>query len=235
MTEVSFSELFARALHGVPCEVVPLSDADERGGLLDLDVDLDPGAAEQLPLEDWRRRAVESDLDVLDLCRGATIDVGCGPGRMAEALAERGHDVLGIDVVDEAARLTRQRGVAATRHDVFDALPHDGCWTTVLLADGNVGIGGDPVRLLRRVGMLLEPGGRVVVDLAAPGTDTVSVWALLRCGDDVSRPFRWSTVGVEAIEQLALDAGLRLRTLQVSVDDRWTAVLDGPLDRPPGS
>lgn len=60
MTEVSFSELFARALHGVPCEVVPLPDAHERGVL----VDLDPGLAEQLPLDDWRHRAVESDLDV---------------------------------------------------------------------------------------------------------------------------------------------------------------------------
>lgn len=42
MTEVSFAELFARALHGVPCEVVPLPDAHGRGLL----VDLDPGLAE---------------------------------------------------------------------------------------------------------------------------------------------------------------------------------------------
>lgn len=230
MTEVSFSELFTRALNGTPCQVVPLHGREVAGPYAAEPTPALPRPATDLPLEDWRRRAADSDHDVLDLCRGTTIDVGCGPGRMAEALAERGHDVLGIDVVDEAARLTRDRGVAALRHDVFAALPHDGRWTTALLADGNIGIGGDPVRLLRRVARLLEPGGRVVVDLAAPGTETVSAWALLRCGDDTSRPFRWSTVGVEAIEELALDAGLRLRTLQVSVDDRWTAVLDLPAE-----
>lgn len=69
MTEVSFSELFARALHGVPCEVVPLPDAHERGVL----VDLDPGLAEQLPLDDWRHRAVESDLDVVPELAGVEL------------------------------------------------------------------------------------------------------------------------------------------------------------------
>lgn len=211
MKEVSFSELFARALNGVPCTVVGLVE--------------DPDAVpEDLPVGDWRRPAQKSDLAVLDLCEGVTMDVGCGPGRMAAALVERGHDVLAIDVVAESVRLARERGVVAMQHDVFEALPHEGRWTTVLLADGNVGIGGDPEALLRRVRELVEPRGRVVVDLAGPGVGIASRWARLQCGDTVSRPFRWSVVGVDAIDELARSAGLEVLTLHV-VDDRWTAVL----------
>ena len=34
------------------------------------------------------------------------------------------------------------------RRDLFGALPGEGTWSHVLLADGNIGIGGDPVTLL---------------------------------------------------------------------------------------
>lgn len=223
MTDVSFSELFTRALQGAPCTVVGVGDGP----------DVVP---EPLPVGEWRRPADKTDLAVLDLCVGVTIDVGCGPGRMAAALAERGHDVLAIDVVAEAVASAQDRGVAAARHDVFEALPHEGRWTTALLADGNVGIGGDPAALLRRIRELLEPSGRVVVDLAPPGVAVDSRWAQLRCGDDTSRPFRWSVVGVDAIEELAASASLRLRDLR-SIKERWIAVLEpvhGPGRELPG-
>ena len=71
--------------------------------------------------------------------------------------------------------MTRERGVPALRRDVFDRVPGEGRWHTVLLADGNIGIGGDPVRLLQRVRTLLATGGRVVVELGAPGTAVVEL------------------------------------------------------------
>ena len=37
--------------------------------------------------------------------------------------------------------------------------PGEGRWDTVLFIDGNVGIGGDPIALLRRVRQLLAPAG----------------------------------------------------------------------------
>ena len=79
---------------------------------------------------------------LLGHCRGATLDVGCGPGRMSAQLAELGHSVLAVDVVPEAVDLARARGVAALQRNVFDPMPGEGCWDTVLLADGNIGIGG---------------------------------------------------------------------------------------------
>ena len=91
-------------------------------------------------------------------CVGPTLDVGCGPGRMSAHLAGRGRCVLGIDVVREAVDQTRARGVSALLRDVFAPLPGEGRWDTALLADGNIGIGGDPVALLRRVAHAARAG-----------------------------------------------------------------------------
>ncbi|MGA8848028.1 MAG: SAM-dependent methyltransferase, partial [Nocardioides sp.] len=98
---------------------------------------------------------------------------------------------------------------------------------TALLADGNVGIGGDPVTLLRRVRELLDPRGRIVVELAAPGAGLHSTWAELHCGEIRSRPFRWSVVGTDAIEGVAAEAGLAL-TESHTDGRRWCAVLEEP-------
>ena len=45
-------------------------------------------------------------------------------------------------------------------------------WRTTLLLDGNIGIGGAPVALLRRAGELLAPGGATLVELDPPGAPT---------------------------------------------------------------
>jgi SAM-dependent methyltransferase len=113
----------------------------------------------------WKAAADVGDLALLGHCVGATLHVGCGPGRMSQTLAAQGAGVMGIDVVPEAVRQTRAGGACALVRDVFGPLPGEGRWDTALLADGNVGIGGDPVMLMRRVRDLLAPGGRAVVEV----------------------------------------------------------------------
>ena len=110
-----------------------------------------------LPVHDWLRPVNHADRALLEHCRGATLDVGCGPGRMSAHLAERGHVVMGVDIVREAVDQATSRGVHALRRDVFDPLPGEGRWNTVLLADGNIGIGGAPVRLLEACGGPARP------------------------------------------------------------------------------
>ncbi|WP_395691406.1 class I SAM-dependent methyltransferase [Nocardioides sp.] len=178
-----------------------------------------------LDLDHWDRPEDEHDLALLDLCLGPTLDVGCGPGRLAAALARRGQVVLGIDVLAHAVGTAVRRGASALCRDVFDTLPAEGRWGTALLADGNVGIGGDPVALLRRLAEVLAPDGRVVAEVAPPGTPLDCGWATVRTEVETSAPFRWSVVGVDDIDRLASDAGFRVDDVR-RLGSRWGAVLE---------
>jgi SAM-dependent methyltransferase len=175
-----------------------------------------------LPLASVYTHALQA---VLAHCQGPTIDIGCGPGRMTEALALTGHPVLGIDVVPEAVRQTRSRGVPALRRSVFDRLPGEGRWDTALLADGNIGIGGDPVALLERAGELVAPDGRVVADLARWGTGVVTRHVRLETSHGLSGTFPWTYVGADAIQAVASAAGLGRATTHRNAD-RWWAVVE---------
>ena len=212
MIDQSFSEVFASALRGEPTVVV--RDGEQ---------------PTVLPVEAWHRPADHHDLSLVGLCVGPTIDVGCGPGRLTEALAAAGHVALGIDVVDAAVALTRARGAAAVRRDVFDRVPGEGRWSTALLADGNIGIGGDPAALLRRVRHLLAPAGRVVVEVAGPGVRTVRGWASLEAPGRRSRPFRWATLGLDDVVVTAAAAGLGVLAVH-HLGERHAAVLSESAD-----
>lgn len=178
-----------------------------------------------LDLAEWDRPDDEHDRALLDLCVGPTIDVGCGPGRLAAALARRGHVVLGIDVLGHAVGAAVRRGASALCRDVFDALPGEGRWGTVLLADGNLGIGGDPVALLRRLREVIASTGRVVAEVAPPGTPLESGWATVRAEAETSDPIRWSVVGVDDIDGLAATAGFLVSDV-CRLGTRWGAVLE---------
>ena len=177
-----------------------------------------------LPVSRWAGPASRSDRFLLERCRGGTVDLGCGPGRLTAELEARGHAVLGVDLSDDAVALTRARGVPAVQRDVFQTLPREGRWDTALLADGNIGIGGDPVALLRRVRRLVRDGGRVVIDLAAPGTGLRVQQLHLRAGGIRSVPFAWAQLGPEAVEHVGAHAGLAV-TEVAQRGIRWVAVL----------
>ena len=159
----------------------------------------------------------EGDEAILELCEAPTIDVGCGPGRFTAALAARGVPVLGVDVSATAVEMTEQRGAPALRGDVFDAMPGCGTWKRVLLADGNIGIGGDPVRMLRRARQLLHPAGLVVAEIDSRHTGISTRFQRWETHHHVGRWFPWAHVGSDAAEALATSSGLVLhRTVE-----RW--------------
>ena len=167
-------------------------------------------------LERWCGRVDAVDLALLARAEGPVLAVGCGPGRLVAELARQGQSALGVDVAAAAVRLTTSAGGAALRRSVFDPLPGEGRWGSVLLIDGNVGIGGDPVVLLRRCRALAHPGGRVLVELEAPGTGCTTVRTRLERGGEVTPWFDWAHVGVDAVDGPAAAAGLR-------VQDTWCA------------
>ncbi|GAA3445511.1 class I SAM-dependent methyltransferase [Planomonospora venezuelensis] len=174
------------------------------------------GAATEIEYVDGTRRPLEAarwmepidgDESILSRCSGPTLDVGSGPGRLTVALARRGVPALGIDVTPHAVHLTRRAGGFALLRDVFGDVPGGGAWATALLADGNIGIGGDPAALLRRIRELVRPGGRVVVEAEAPGTRSRVERLRLRRDGAVGGWFGWATVSVTDLVRLALAGG----------------------------
>jgi SAM-dependent methyltransferase len=183
------------------------------------------GTPRPMALRRWTGTVDATDRALLlERCRGRTLDIGCGPGRLVEGLAMLEVPALGIDVSQEAVRQARQRGALAIWRDVFVHVPGEGRWDCALLADGNIGIGGRPGRLLGRVRRIVRPGGRVVVELEAAGTDVVHHRWRLRVAGGVTPLFDWAVVGLDAIERLAAMTGFLVEDV-AAVGDRHAAVL----------
>jgi SAM-dependent methyltransferase len=174
------------------------------------------GASLPVDLARWLGAVDAADETVLARVTGPALDVGCGPGRHVRELARRGVLALGVDVSPDAARLALARGAPVLCASVFGPVPGAGTWRTALLLDDNLGIGGEPVRLLRCVRELLAPDGRVLVEAMAPGTPTRVERVRLEADGVVSPAFRWATVGTDALPALAREAGL-------TVVERWSA------------
>ncbi|GFG63735.1 methyltransferase type 12 [Mycobacterium kubicae] len=185
----------------------------------------DDGEVHPLPVHRWLGDAdIPDERDVSDeafdeavaqLCAGPTIELGCGPGRLVARLVQRGIPALGIDRSATAIRLAGRGGAPALLGDVFDPLPGMGRWQTVLLVDGNVGLGGDPQRILSRAAELLARGGRCIAEFDAPTLGIRTRWVRLESGTDIGPWFRWATVGIDSAATLAAQVGLSLTNVRL--------------------
>ncbi|HTQ21637.1 SAM-dependent methyltransferase [Mycobacterium sp.] len=190
-----FGQLYDRALDGERCWIRH-----------------EDGAVRPLPAHRWLGQRDDEAFDdaVTKLCAGPTIELGCGPGRLVARLIRRGVPALGIDRSATAIRLAGRGGAPALLGDVFDALPGIGRWQTVLLVDGNVGLGGDPQRILCRAAELLAAGGRCVAEFDVEAVGICTRWVRLESGTDVGPWFRWASVGIDSAATLAAQVGLTL-------------------------
>ncbi|MEU7614446.1 class I SAM-dependent methyltransferase [Micromonospora sp. NPDC049204] len=188
------------------------------------------GQRSRLPVRRWHGPAEPAVAALVARCTGPTLDLGCGPGRLTLALTRAGLTSVGVDISAHAVHLTRARGAIALQRDIFAPLPAEGRWAHVLLIDGNIGIGGDPVTLLGRCHDLLRPGGTVLVELEPPGPGLWRGQAQLAiqaaCGSSrLGPPFRWARLDTMAVTGVAAAAGLTVREV-FRRDRRWFGELD---------
>lgn len=144
---------------------------DGRGGavLIERDdgyIDVSAGAAVYFgELPPAQRRVAER-------ARGRVLDVGCGAGRYALYLQERGCEVVGIDVSPLAVEVCRRRGVRDVRLLALEQVDGSlGVFDSILMLGNNFGLLGSfrgAKRILRRLGRTAPPAGRLIAETLDP-------------------------------------------------------------------
>jgi SAM-dependent methyltransferase len=113
-------------------------------------------------------------VEALDLAPGQRLlDVGCGPGRHAHALAAHGLEVLGVDISRRFVELAEAAAPPGARFERADArsLTYDGEFDAAIsLCQGAFGLTGGPGapldadgEVLAGMARALRPGGRLAV------------------------------------------------------------------------
>lgn len=160
----------------------------------------------------WSSDADAVDLTLLGAVTGPVLDVGCGPGRMVRAALGLGLVALGVDISPAAIEVARADGLPVVQRSVFGRVPRVGRWQTVLLVDGNIGIGGDVPALLARCAELTTPDGEIVVEThAEPWRDEQFTGRLSDADGHSSEEFPWAEIGARALAETAAGLGLTTR------------------------
>jgi SAM-dependent methyltransferase len=123
----------------------------------------------------------------LDFARGRVLDIGCGAGRHALYLQERGLEVVGLDVSPLAIAVCARRGLRQTRVlDIAQIDANAGTWDTLLLLGANLGLlgGADGAHaLLARLHRASGAGARIIAESRDPASIEGAVHAAYRAAN----------------------------------------------------
>jgi SAM-dependent methyltransferase len=122
--------------------------------------------------EDWGSLGQKA----IDTARGRVLDIGCGAGRFALHLQNRGLDVVAIDRSPLAVSVTRRRGVKDARVLSITRITRRlGCFDTILMMGNNFGLFGSARRartLLRRFRGITSNTGQIIAQVLDPSATT---------------------------------------------------------------
>ncbi len=143
--------------------------------------------------------------EVAHLAPGTLLDLGCGRGTNALALATRGWSVLGVDISPQAVALARREAVRRRLDAAFEVGELPG-WTTKRRFDLVIctfalpeGTAGDAT--LRQAAVLVKPGGELIA----------TEWDI-----SMQETWGWSDLDLFSVERIVRHLpGLEIRTAEV--------------------
>jgi SAM-dependent methyltransferase len=189
--------------------------------------------------------------DALELAGDSVLDVGCGAGRFALALQQRGAAVTGLDVSAGACEVARRRGVRDVVHGRVAQLAQDGPhYDTFLLMGENLGLlegAAAAPAFLAGLAAIARPGARIIghgadPEAAAdealtrylrrdrePGRLAGELTIRLRHRDLATEWFGYLLCGPDELGKLVRGTGWRLTSARYADRANYLAVID--LDR----
>lgn len=162
-------------------------------------------------VQDWLVAANDFEKSLLAEVEGPLLDIGCGPGRMLLAAEELGLTAYGVDSSPLAVARARTQGATVYQQSVFDLMPDEGKFQSLLLLDGNIGIGGDPLVLLARLRAIAAPGAILLVETDPLAQLEARYQAILvDAAGRSSETFDWARLGAAPLHRHAAGTGWTL-------------------------
>jgi SAM-dependent methyltransferase len=149
---------------------------------------------------------------------GRVLDIGCGPGHVGRFLADRGREVMGIDLspamIEQARRLNP--GMTFEVADMRDLAAHDDCSVAGIVAFYSlIHIRrADVPRVLGELKRVLAPGGKLL--LAVHGGD-----GDISSDEFLGRPVRFEATLFERAELASAVEGAGFRVDQAQERERY--------------
>jgi SAM-dependent methyltransferase len=183
----------------------------------------------------------------MEFVKGRVLDVGCGAGRHALYLQEKGFDVLGIDVSPLAVKVCKLRGLKEARVTSIEDIDFKkNSFDTIIMMGNNFGLFGSfkkAQRLLRRFHKITSENGLIIADTRDPyKTDNPEhleyhklnrqrsrmggqVRIRIRFGKMASKWFDYLMVSKEEMEEILKGTGWNVREFIDTEGPEYLAVM----------
>jgi SAM-dependent methyltransferase len=131
---------------------------------------IDPGTAEPYLYDFPKWSSVERE--AIGRAHGTVLDIGCGAGRVALYLQQKGHKVLAIDNSPLAVKVSKLRGVKVARVlSIRNIQTLRGPFDTIVLYGNNFGLFGGMTRARRLLGAMhriTSPDATIIASTTDP-------------------------------------------------------------------